>query len=176
MQSDPIGLEGGENSFVYVGGNPLARVDESGKQIAVTLGKIGLELLKKAVVWTYDYGLKKAAEWGIYATAAYLIVDTVNDLNSIKNKSRTVPYPPRKKRYWTAICRVDDQSLNNDTNFYEGTNIRRTCAFGFGIDVTMTGARKKAEKMAKDVLGSSNVHHPACKCTSPNGVTGPCGR
>ena len=30
MQSDPIGLEGGENSFVYVGGNPLVRVDESG--------------------------------------------------------------------------------------------------------------------------------------------------
>ena len=30
MQSDPIGLEGGENGFVYVGGNPLARVDESG--------------------------------------------------------------------------------------------------------------------------------------------------
>ena len=30
MQSDPIGLEGGENSFVYVGDNPLSRVDESG--------------------------------------------------------------------------------------------------------------------------------------------------
>ena len=31
MQSDPIGLEGGENSFVYVGDNPLVRVDESGE-------------------------------------------------------------------------------------------------------------------------------------------------
>ena len=30
MQSDPIGLEGGENSFVYVGYNPLVRVDERG--------------------------------------------------------------------------------------------------------------------------------------------------
>ena len=30
MQSDPIGLEGGENSFVYVGNNPLVRMDESG--------------------------------------------------------------------------------------------------------------------------------------------------
>ena len=30
MQSDPIGLDGGENGFVYVGGNPLVRVDESG--------------------------------------------------------------------------------------------------------------------------------------------------
>ena len=30
MQSDPVGLEGGENSFVYVGDNPLVRVDERG--------------------------------------------------------------------------------------------------------------------------------------------------
>jgi len=30
MQSDPIGLDGGENSFVYVGDNPLGRVDSKG--------------------------------------------------------------------------------------------------------------------------------------------------
>jgi len=30
MQSDSIGLEGGENSFVYVGDNPLSRVDKLG--------------------------------------------------------------------------------------------------------------------------------------------------
>jgi len=30
MQSDSVGLEGGDNSFVYVGNNPLVRVDESG--------------------------------------------------------------------------------------------------------------------------------------------------
>ena len=97
-------------------------------------------------------------------------------MNSIKNKSRADPYPPKKRGYWSAICRVDDQSPDNNTNFYDGTNIRRKYAFGYGIDITMTGARKKAEKMAKDILGSSNVHHPTCKCTSPTGVTGPCGR
>ena len=31
MQSDPVGLEGGENSFIYVGGNPLIKIDQLGK-------------------------------------------------------------------------------------------------------------------------------------------------
>ncbi len=41
MQSDPIGLEGGENSFVYVGDNPLVRVDERGEFFDKILGGIG---------------------------------------------------------------------------------------------------------------------------------------
>ena len=113
---------------------------------------------------------KKQQNGGVYGTVAWLIADTIDELNAISNTSRTVPYPNRHKGKWTAICRVDDQSID------QITANGKSFAFGFGIDKSMPGARKKAEKMAKDILGSNNVHHPVCKCISPTGDTDSCGR
>ena len=79
MQSDPVGLEGGENSFVYVGDNPLARVDESGEffdRVLASAGAaigsviepgggtvIGAAIGATAGKWLDRWIMKKVASW-----------------------------------------------------------------------------------------------------------------
>lgn len=41
VQADPIGLEGGSNSYVYAGANPLTRVDQDGLQARTISGWLG---------------------------------------------------------------------------------------------------------------------------------------
>ena len=58
IQSDPIGFDGGVNTYLYVGANPVVRVDESGK---IGIGKILRKLLKYSA-WIFKNSSKRAED------------------------------------------------------------------------------------------------------------------
>ncbi len=78
MQSDPIGFDGGVNTFGYVGGNPVVNIDEQGLFFDKVLGGVGA-----AVGGAIDLGDGAAVGWGIgYAAGKWIDRWTINKIAS----------------------------------------------------------------------------------------------
>ena len=87
MQSDPIGLDGGENSFVYVGDNPLVMVDESGYNWADKFAKALISYAKRKV----DILLSKARYIDKYSNKKYAVYDKDGNFEDVIKDFKDLP-------------------------------------------------------------------------------------
>jgi len=82
IQSDPIGFDGGVNTYLYVGGNPIVRVDESGNNYGTVVGA-------EYGSWFGPWG---AAAGAVVGTAIVYFAGKaiVNEISKEKNKENKV--------------------------------------------------------------------------------------
>jgi RHS repeat-associated protein len=157
ITSDPIGLDGGLNTFTYVRNNPLRYTDPSGLFDPSTW--------VVPIVETVIEGSAAAGSAILVGVGALLYPSPAGDPNGgdmldPDTGSRRIPDPDKPKCGCTCICRADAND-NIPGNIKPGD---KTFAFGEASAQNCSEASKLAKRAATRALGKQ-PKHVGCKCS-----------
>jgi RHS repeat-associated protein len=145
--SDPIGLEGGINPFLYVDANPLGDIDALGLQICFKVKGIRICIPTPG---------KKPPP----------VKPPPKPPTPPKPPpSRKIDPPEKKKGYWNCRARAD---CNDAIPGNCPPEPEKQFAFGLGFAKNQGDARNAAKSVATHNLGCQ-PKHVSCKCTGPKG-------